>query len=296
MGDETELETRRKRLLYRSVYRGNKENDILLGQFARAHIAEFSAAELDQYESLLQCRRQRHLRLGLRQGAVPAGDRSRRCAQASRFPREVLGGSPRRPPRQPASQDRPLDPGRPARGRRRDGAGRARRDHRRPGHPARGARRPAAGAAAGRPALLRARARGSGLPGLGLPALRPAVAPSRHRRRAAGDAGAARHAEEAGRAGAHHPRLGRRGAAEGAAAQALRRGGDGAAQGRDVDVAAADQVSRRERLWPRRHGDGAGRVRGPRRPGRSLPARHQRAAAARPVRRRAGDRSARSIR
>ena len=48
-----DLETRRKRLLYRSVYRGNKENDILLGQFARAHIAEFDAAELDQYEALL---------------------------------------------------------------------------------------------------------------------------------------------------------------------------------------------------------------------------------------------------
>ncbi len=54
MGGDGELETRRKRLLYRSVYRGNKENDILLGQFARAHIAEFSAAELDQYERLLQ--------------------------------------------------------------------------------------------------------------------------------------------------------------------------------------------------------------------------------------------------
>ncbi len=54
MDGDGELETRRKRLLYRSVYRGNKENDILLGQFARAHIAEFSAAELDQYERLLQ--------------------------------------------------------------------------------------------------------------------------------------------------------------------------------------------------------------------------------------------------
>jgi antitoxin CptB len=41
-------------LLYRSVYRGNKENDILLGQFARAHIGAFGAAELDQYERLLQ--------------------------------------------------------------------------------------------------------------------------------------------------------------------------------------------------------------------------------------------------
>ena len=54
MADDGELETRRKRLLYRSIYRGNKENDILLGQFARAHIADFTAAELDQYERLLE--------------------------------------------------------------------------------------------------------------------------------------------------------------------------------------------------------------------------------------------------
>jgi len=54
MDDDNEVETRRKRLLYRSVYRGNKENDILLGQFARAHIAEFDLAELDQYERLLE--------------------------------------------------------------------------------------------------------------------------------------------------------------------------------------------------------------------------------------------------
>ena len=53
MGDEAHLETRRKRLLYRSVYRGNKENDILLGQFARAHIDSFDPEELDQYERLL---------------------------------------------------------------------------------------------------------------------------------------------------------------------------------------------------------------------------------------------------
>ena len=53
MDESTDLETRRKRLLYRSVYRGNKENDILLGQFARAHIASFDAAELEQYERLL---------------------------------------------------------------------------------------------------------------------------------------------------------------------------------------------------------------------------------------------------
>ena len=54
LSEDSELELRRKRLLYRSVYRGNKENDILLGQFARAHISEFGSAELDQYERLLQ--------------------------------------------------------------------------------------------------------------------------------------------------------------------------------------------------------------------------------------------------
>ena len=50
----------------------------------------------------------------------------------------------------------------------------------------------------------------------------------------------------------------------------------------------ADEVPGRERLWPLRDRDGAGRVRRARRPGRSLPARHVRAAAARPVRRHAG--------
>ena len=53
------------------------------------------------------------------------------------------------------------------------------------------------------------------------------------------DAGAARHAEEAGRAGAHHPRLGRGRAAEGAAAQPLCRGGHGAAQGPDASMSPA---------------------------------------------------------
>lgn len=44
---------RRKRLLYRSNYRGFKEADILLGGFAKAHIAEFSDEEVAQFEALL---------------------------------------------------------------------------------------------------------------------------------------------------------------------------------------------------------------------------------------------------
>ena len=54
MTGDADLETRRKRLLYRSIYRGNKENDILLGQFARAEIGTFDAKELDDYERLLE--------------------------------------------------------------------------------------------------------------------------------------------------------------------------------------------------------------------------------------------------
>jgi antitoxin CptB len=47
------LETRRRRLIYRSLYTGMKETDILLGAFARAHLPELDEAGLDQYERLL---------------------------------------------------------------------------------------------------------------------------------------------------------------------------------------------------------------------------------------------------
>ena len=93
MADETELETRRKRLLYRSVYRGNKENDILLGQFARAHIAEFGAAELDQYERLLSTGDNDIFDWVIGQGGRAARGRHAGAAQAPGVSREVLVAS-----------------------------------------------------------------------------------------------------------------------------------------------------------------------------------------------------------
>jgi antitoxin CptB len=48
------IETRRKRLIHRSRYTGMKETDLLLGAFARRYVPGFDAAELDQYENLLQ--------------------------------------------------------------------------------------------------------------------------------------------------------------------------------------------------------------------------------------------------
>lgn len=52
--EDEALERRRRRLIYRSDHRGVKENDILLGQFARAHLQGFDTAQLDRYEALLE--------------------------------------------------------------------------------------------------------------------------------------------------------------------------------------------------------------------------------------------------
>ncbi len=45
---------RRKRLRYRSTYRGNKELDLLLGAFARTHLDGLSGPALAAYEALLE--------------------------------------------------------------------------------------------------------------------------------------------------------------------------------------------------------------------------------------------------
>jgi antitoxin CptB len=44
---------RRKRLLYRSRYRGRLESDLVLGRFADRHLASLNATQLDRYEALL---------------------------------------------------------------------------------------------------------------------------------------------------------------------------------------------------------------------------------------------------
>ena len=48
------LETRRKRLIFRSWHRGWKEIDLLLGSFADQHIGRFDEGMLDRYEALLE--------------------------------------------------------------------------------------------------------------------------------------------------------------------------------------------------------------------------------------------------
>ena len=49
------LAIRRKRLRFRSGHRGTKELDVLLGRFVERHLDDLTPAQLDRYESLIEC-------------------------------------------------------------------------------------------------------------------------------------------------------------------------------------------------------------------------------------------------
>ena len=50
---DAHLDTRRKRLRFRSWHRGTRELDLLRGTFADRYLSELSESELDCYEALL---------------------------------------------------------------------------------------------------------------------------------------------------------------------------------------------------------------------------------------------------
>lgn|SRR5690348_5300858 len=52
--EHASLDVRRRRLLYRATHRGTYENDILLGGFARRHVATLDESELAALETLLE--------------------------------------------------------------------------------------------------------------------------------------------------------------------------------------------------------------------------------------------------
>ena len=49
----TTKEILKKQIIYRSTHRGSKEMDLLLGNFVKKYIDEFSEAELNDLEKLL---------------------------------------------------------------------------------------------------------------------------------------------------------------------------------------------------------------------------------------------------
>ena len=49
-----ELEIFKKKLIYRSNYRGTKEMDILLSKFVKKHINKFDESQLDELDKFLE--------------------------------------------------------------------------------------------------------------------------------------------------------------------------------------------------------------------------------------------------
>jgi antitoxin CptB len=48
------LDNRRRRVVYRAQHRGTYENDLLIGDFVKARIAEMTEAELDEIEAVME--------------------------------------------------------------------------------------------------------------------------------------------------------------------------------------------------------------------------------------------------
>ncbi len=47
------IDNKKRRLIFRSSHRGIKEMDIIMGEFATAHVPDFSEEELAEYDALL---------------------------------------------------------------------------------------------------------------------------------------------------------------------------------------------------------------------------------------------------
>ena len=54
--EQMDMDMRRKRLVYRSNYRGFKEADLILGGYAKAHIDTMTDADVLMFEDLLNAK------------------------------------------------------------------------------------------------------------------------------------------------------------------------------------------------------------------------------------------------
>ena len=66
------LALRRKRLLFQSLRRGTRESDMVVGGFARRHLAALNEAQLDRFEALLELNDPELLSWVLDMAPVPA--------------------------------------------------------------------------------------------------------------------------------------------------------------------------------------------------------------------------------
>ena len=49
-----DLDPRRRKILFRAWHRGMRENDLIMGGFADAHIADLDETDLDEFERLIE--------------------------------------------------------------------------------------------------------------------------------------------------------------------------------------------------------------------------------------------------
>jgi len=69
---EIDIDARRRRAKFRAWHRGMKEMDLLLGQYADAHVATMSADDLDCFEELLEVLDRDLFKWFTGEGPVPA--------------------------------------------------------------------------------------------------------------------------------------------------------------------------------------------------------------------------------
>ena len=72
MSTPTDLDIRRKRLLWRSSHRGIKEMDILMGGYATREVPQMAESELAILESLMDVPAQELLAYAIGQSNIPA--------------------------------------------------------------------------------------------------------------------------------------------------------------------------------------------------------------------------------
>jgi antitoxin CptB len=83
------LDAQRRKLLFRSWHRGMREMDLILGTFADAEIGALTAAEIEQYEQLLEIPDTELLPWVTGQRPIPEGEQTDLLLRILAFRRKI---------------------------------------------------------------------------------------------------------------------------------------------------------------------------------------------------------------
>jgi antitoxin CptB len=90
-----DLDLRRRKLRFRAWHRGTREMDLVLGRFADAELANMSAQDLDELESLLEAPDPELYAWIIGQSAVPPEHDTRLFRRIAEFNRAGKGAAQR---------------------------------------------------------------------------------------------------------------------------------------------------------------------------------------------------------